>query len=224
MPLKKTTTKPDATDALVGSDMPGFTGGIDPKMGITTEMTDVIIHTPVVAKIISLCDFSDDSVMVKFIKQKQWEKLFQVTNIKVDDIKDFHTVKNDGISLDEKPLMTHLRMLKCLLVYYKRKCHENDSVMSEDDVLNIRNDQFHSYCGSDDYFIDLAAWLEESSTQQVVDTPNTTILDIVNVPKLIPTEDVHGNSDDYEENSKENGSVNSFVVETYRTDVINDDA
>ena len=31
MPLKKTTTKPDAADALVGSDTPGFTGGIDPK-------------------------------------------------------------------------------------------------------------------------------------------------------------------------------------------------
>ena len=93
MPLKKTTTKPGATDALVGSDTPGFTGGIDSKTSLTTETTDGVIHTPVIAKIISLCGFSDDSVMVKFIKQKNWKKLFQVSNISVNDVKDFHTVK-----------------------------------------------------------------------------------------------------------------------------------
>ena len=64
MPLKKTTTKPDATDALVGSDTPGFTGGIDPKMDLLTETAIGVIHTPVVAKIISLCGFSDDSAYV----------------------------------------------------------------------------------------------------------------------------------------------------------------
>ena len=89
MPLKKTTTKPDATDALVGSDTPGLTGGIDPKMNLSTESTDVVIHTPVIAKIISLCGFSDESVIVKFIKQKQWKQLFQVTNISFDKIKTF---------------------------------------------------------------------------------------------------------------------------------------
>ena len=103
MPLKKITTKPGATDALVGSDTPGFTGGIDPKTILTTETTDGVIHTPVIAKIISLCGFSDDSVMVKFIKQKQWKKLFQVTSSRVEDVKDFHTVKEDGISIYEKP-------------------------------------------------------------------------------------------------------------------------
>ena len=54
MPLKKTTTKPDATDALVGSDTPGFTEGIEYKMNITTETTAVVVHTPLIAKIISL--------------------------------------------------------------------------------------------------------------------------------------------------------------------------
>ena len=106
MPLKKTTTKPDATDALVGSDTPGFTGGIDPKMNLANESTDVVIHTPVIAKIISLCGFS---------VEKQWKTIFQVTSISIDKIKDFHTVKKDGISMDGKPLMTHLRMLKSFL-------------------------------------------------------------------------------------------------------------
>ena len=64
MPLKKIRTKPGATEALVGSDTPGFTGGIDPKTILTILTTDGVIHTPVIAKINSLCGFSDDSVMV----------------------------------------------------------------------------------------------------------------------------------------------------------------
>jgi hypothetical protein len=147
MPLKKTTTKPGATDALVGSDTPGFTGGIDPKTILTTETTDGVIHTPVIAKIISLCGFSDDSVMVKVIKQKQWKKLFQVSNISVNDVKDFHTVKEDGISMDKKPLGIHVRMLKCFLLYYKRKCREHGKDLSENDVMKIERDQFYLYCG-----------------------------------------------------------------------------
>ena len=127
MPLKKTTTKPDATDALVGFGTPGFNVEVYLKMFITTETTEVVIHKPVIAKIISLCGFSDDSVMVKYIKQKQWNKLCQVTNISIEDIKDFHTVKKDGFSMDEKPFMTHLRMLKGFILYYKRMCLEHNN-------------------------------------------------------------------------------------------------
>ena len=110
MPLKNTTTKPGATDALVGSDTPGFTGRIDTKTILTTETTDGVIHTPVIAKIISRCGFSDDSVMVKLIKQKQWKKSFQVSNISVNDVKDFHTIKEDGISMYKKPLGSHVEV------------------------------------------------------------------------------------------------------------------
>ena len=222
MPLKKTTTKPDATDALVDSDTPGFTGGIDPKMNLTTEATDVVIHTPVIAKIISLCGFSDDSVMVEFIKQKQWKKLLQVTNISVDDVKDFHTVKKDGISMDQKPLMIHVRMLKCFLLYYKRKCREHDKYLCEKDVMNIESNQFYLYCGSTDYFMDLSACVEESSTKQV-DMLNTGIVDIVNAAESIQMEDVRGSSP-FDEGLEEENVANIDVdVDIHHFDVINDD-
>ena len=161
IPLKNKTTKPDATDALVGSETPGLKDVVDTKMVITTETTEVCFHNPLIAKIISLCGFSDNSVMVKCIKQKKWNKLCQVTNISVDDIKDFHTVKKDGISMDEKPLMTHLRMLKGFLLYYKRMCREQDTIFSKNDVLNITSAQFYLYLGSDDYFMDLTACVKE---------------------------------------------------------------
>ena len=220
MPLKKTTTKPDAADALVGSDTPGFTGGIDPKMILTNGTSDVVIHTPVIAKIIYLCGFSDDSVMVKFIKQKQWKKLFQVTSISVNDLKDFHTVKKDGLSIDEKPLMIHLRMLKCFLMYYKHKSRENDKYLTEDDVMNIERDNFYSYCGSDDYFTDLSASVMKSSTKQI-NTLDKSIVDVVNAPEILHTEDVCGSLSD--EGLEEALVVNVDVdVDSRHVDVIND--
>ena len=219
MPLKKTTTKPGATDALVGSDTPGFTGGIDPKKILTTETTDGVIHTPVIAKIISLCGFSDDSVMVKFIKQKQWKKLFQVSNISVNDIKDFHTVKEDGISMDKKPLGIHVRMLKCFLLYYKRKCREHGKHLSENDVMKIERDQFYSYCGSPDYFMDLAASVKESSTKHV-DTLNASIVDVMYAPESIQTENVRGNSLSHEGLEEEHVVTVDVAVDTSHLDVI----
>jgi hypothetical protein len=222
MPLKKTTTKPGATDALVGSDTPGFTGGIDPKMILTTETTDGVIHSPVIAKIISLCGFSDESVMVKFIKQKQWKKLFQVTSISVGDVKDFYTVKKDGISVDEKPLKIHVRMLKCFLLYYKRKCREQDKFLSENDVMNIERDQFYSYCGSDNYFMDLAVCDKESNTKQVY-TVDTSVVDVVNAPESVKTEDARDNNL-YDEGFKEENGANVDVdLDTRHFDVTKGD-
>ena len=57
-------------------------------------------------------------------------------------------------------------MLKCFLLHYKRKFREHGKHLSENDVMKIERDQFYSYCGSDNYFMDLAACVKESSTKQ----------------------------------------------------------
>ena len=112
--------------------------------------------TPVIQHIIDLCEFPLDSTMVKFIKQQGWTRLFHVTSIGLDEIRDFQTVTNDGRH-ESRPMMIHLRMFKCFLLFYKRKFHDLVGTLGEEDVLlMITQDQFLDYCGSDDYTIDVA--------------------------------------------------------------------
>ena len=70
----------------------------------------------------------------------------------------------------------HLRMFKCFLLYCIRMGREGSKIVSEVDVINITSAQFYSYCGSDDYFMDLAMCAEAPSTT-VVETVNTSIFD-----------------------------------------------
>ncbi|MFA9289533.1 MAG: hypothetical protein ACEQSA_06695 [Weeksellaceae bacterium] len=89
--------------------------------------------------------------------------------------------------MDQKPLKIHIRMMKCFLLYCKRKSHERDKDLSENDVINIERDQFLLYCGSADNLLDLAACVDESSTKQV-DISNIRIDDAVKIPESIQTE------------------------------------
>jgi hypothetical protein len=89
--------------------------------------------------------------------------------------------------MDQKPLKIHIRMMKCFLLYYKRKSHERDKDLSENDVINIERDQFLLYCGSANNLLDLAACVDESSTKQV-DMSNIRIDDAVKIPESIQTE------------------------------------
>ena len=158
-----------------------------------------------------------------FIKQQNWTKLFHVTTIGIDEVKDFHTVKKDGISMDGKPLMTHLRMLKGFLLYFKRMCREHDTLLTANDVMNITSAQFYSYLGSDDYFMDLTACDKESSTKQV-DAVNTSIVGIVNDPESYKTQDFHGSSH-FDQDLTEEDIVNVDIdIDTGHADVINDGA
>ena len=159
MPPKKVPTAAGATDTGNG----GGTGGSEASGGAETPPTipDVTppvteSHTPVIAKIIWLCDFPSDSTMVRFIDQQQWTKLFHVTAIGLDEVKDFYTVRSDG-NFEAKPMMIHLRMFKCFLLYYKRKSREFVSTLTEDDVLDMSRSELYDYCGSDDYAADIAA-------------------------------------------------------------------
>ena len=105
-----------------------------------------------------LCDFPDDSTMVKFIDQQGWTKLKHVTTVGLDDVKDFATTKDDG-SYEARPLMIHLRLFKCFLLYYNRKCREFSTKLDEEDVLAITKTEFEEYCGSAEYHEDVATGL-----------------------------------------------------------------
>jgi hypothetical protein len=117
----------------------------------------------------------------------------------------------------------YIRMFKCYLLYYKRKCRENGGSLSERDVLNMTSAQFKSYLGSDAYVIYSNAWLEAYAAKQVVTTVNADVVGHIDAKEPIKTTDVHGNSLQYEPNLKENNSSHGFIVETCRKDVINDD-
>jgi hypothetical protein len=89
--------------------------------------------------------------------------------------------------------------------------------------LNITSAQFKSYAGSDEYFIDLKAWLEAYAAKQVVVTVNGNGVGNIDAQEPVKAADVHGNRLQYEANLKENDSAHGFDVETRHKDVINDD-
>jgi hypothetical protein len=160
MAPKKQTLTPRETGTTVrtsGENPPSTNPDGDPVAGATgtTEATVVQKHTPVIEHIIFLCDFPDDSTMVKIIDQRMWTKLFHVTTIGLDEIKDFQTVRNDGVTFEAKSMTIHRRMFKCFLLYYKRKSRELFSPLDENDVMRITRTEFYEYCGSDDYALDL---------------------------------------------------------------------
>ena len=79
---------------------------------------------PVIDYIIWLCDFPEDSTMVKFFQEQGWTKLIYVTTIGIDEVKDFYTVKDDGMTFEAKPMLIHVRLFKGFLLFYKRKSRE----------------------------------------------------------------------------------------------------
>ena len=94
--------------------------------------------------------------MMKFIKQQNWTKLFHVTTIGIDKVKDFFTVRSDG-NYEAQPMMIHFRMFKCFLLYYKRKFRDIVSTLDEGYVIEIMTRSlFYDYCGSDDHAADVA--------------------------------------------------------------------
>jgi hypothetical protein len=118
-------------------------------------MTDeAIVFTPVIAKIVALCGLPVYSTMVKFIEQQEWLELGHVTSIGVNEVKDFHTVHNNG-NYDAKPMMIHLRMFKAFLMFYTQKCHALSTTLDRHDVMDFMNTQFKEYVGSPDYHDDL---------------------------------------------------------------------
>lgn len=130
-----------------------------PAKKTPTPFTDVIGH------IVMMCSLPDDSTMVAYIRQQGWTKLVHVTSIDIEDVKDFHTVRSDGV-FEAAPMRMHLRMFKCFLLYYRRKCRELSTTLTEDDVKdNMTRTELEDYCGSERYVADVAAGGTAQTTQ-----------------------------------------------------------
>jgi hypothetical protein len=168
-PATPTETPTDPTDGTGGTDTAGTSGG-------NTGGTAGTSRTPVIQHIIKLCGFSEDSTMVKYIDQEEWTELVHVTTILIDDIKDFHTIRDDG-NYEASPLKTHCRMFKCFLLYYKWRCDEMSTILHEDDVLDLfTRTLFLEYCGSAACYRDIqvAEGLTPAAPRSVKSTPGVT--------------------------------------------------
>ena len=138
---KSTPAATVAFEATGGEDNPGTSAEVEYLIDTsnapddTFEATAPIVRSRIVEFIIKLCKFPEDSTMVAYIDQQGWTELIHITTIGLDEVKDFHTVKDDGITYAAKPMLVHLRLFKCFLLYYKRQCRELYSTLSEDDVL-----------------------------------------------------------------------------------------
>jgi hypothetical protein len=79
--------------------------------------------------------------------------LIHITTIRLDEVKGFHTVRNDGITyVAKKQMLMHLHLFKVFLLYYKCQCCKLYTTLLEDDVMyGISRNWFEEYCGLDDY-------------------------------------------------------------------------
>ena len=130
----------------IDTDNPVLSGDIETD----DTCTEIIKH------IIYLGGFTEDSVMVKYMKQQEWKVLFHVTTLHFDEIKDFETVRDDG-RFEASPLKTHCRILKCFFLYYKKKCSDLSTTLAEEDVLDFKKTLFEEYCSSADCYRDREA-------------------------------------------------------------------
>jgi hypothetical protein len=76
----------------------------------TIGTAEVVIHPPLIAKIISLCGIPEDSTMVLFMFKKKWKELFDVLSAAYVDINAFHTVKKNFKTVQ-------ISMFKCFFLY-----------------------------------------------------------------------------------------------------------
>jgi hypothetical protein len=156
------TTAMVASEATGGLDNPGTTTVVDLLIDpndAPDEMFEATIPIICPASIdftIKLCKFPEDSTMVEYIDQQDWTELIHVTTIGLDEVKDFHTARGDGITFAAKPKLIHLHLFKCFLLYYKRRCRELYTMLLEEDVLYFTRTRFEEYCGSDEYNNDFA--------------------------------------------------------------------
>jgi hypothetical protein len=75
----------------------------------------------------------------------------------LEDFKDIYMVRSDGFTVKARSLKTHLRMLMCFLLWFKRHNHSFYCTTSEDDVLLLKKSAFDEYIRSGEYAEDNAA-------------------------------------------------------------------
>jgi hypothetical protein len=120
--------------------------------------------------------------MVNIIAQQGWSELIHVTIIGIDEIKDFHTVRDDG-AFDAKPIAFHL---KCFLLFYRRKSFKFNATLTKDDAMDITKELFQEYCGSNVNIADLAT---ASLNLAAATTPAFGTTGIVNTDGTLPAQE-----------------------------------
>ena len=110
---------------------PSSEGEDDAKVEMTSgakERTEVIQH------ITKLCGFAEDSVMVSYIDQEQWENIFDVVTHWFRQIDEFNVIRDNG-KFDAKPMLKDRRMLKCFLLFYRKKFNGLSTTLTDDNQL-----------------------------------------------------------------------------------------
>jgi hypothetical protein len=89
--------------------------------------------------------------------QQQWTDLDHVVMVDLDEVKDFHTVRDDGLTFEAKPMLTHCRTIKAFLLFYKRNILWDDQPPTEEGVMGWTKSDFKKYCQSKNYHDDHVA-------------------------------------------------------------------
>jgi hypothetical protein len=84
----------------------------------TATEPDPLTHTTIIDHVIRIWDFPSDSVMVRFIDQQQWSTLEHVVSVGFEEVGEFLTVRDDGITFEDTPTQNLCRF-KAFLLYYK---------------------------------------------------------------------------------------------------------
>jgi hypothetical protein len=144
-------------------------------------MASTKAYTPVIVKIMLLCDFPADAIMVRYIDQLGLKQLEDATTMCFDKAKDFFTVCEDG-NFEPRPMLIHLCQFKALLLYFMQRGQELSTIFIKDDVLDMKKIKFKKYCGSANYHAYSATfglpiltatspWID-ANTNEVIDTTN----------------------------------------------------
>jgi hypothetical protein len=110
------------------------------------------VHSTIIDHVIKACDFSADSVMVKYIEQQQWSTLASGVSIGLEEFEEFFTVKTDGITFKATPMLGYLR--RFLLFYHGKTCW-GEGPTDDAGVMHWTPKVLMEYCSSmayrDDY-------------------------------------------------------------------------
>jgi hypothetical protein len=91
---------------------------------------------------------STESISVSFVLFSVLyfvKNLVHVVTVELEEFKDIHTVRSDGVTIKSWPLKTHCYMLKCFLLWFKQHNGAFYCTTSEDVVLLLKKNVFDEY-------------------------------------------------------------------------------
>jgi hypothetical protein len=83
----------------------------------TASEPDPLTHSEIIDHIIQICDFPADLIMVKYIGQHQRSTLDHIVSVGLNEVNKIFTVRKDGFTFEDTPMLIHLRKFKSFLLY-----------------------------------------------------------------------------------------------------------